>query len=62
MPTSTDEKDQNVKQEKNDGFLPTARHGEKDEGRGEKRREVNQNDALGRRVQELYILNFRSTL
>ena len=26
-----------VKQEKNDVFLPTARHCEKDEGRGEKR-------------------------
>ena len=33
------------KQEKNDGFLPTARHGRKDGGGGSKEGGGNQNDA-----------------
>ena len=45
-----------VKQEKNDGFLPTARHGEKDGG-GMRGEDGNQNDALGPRVQELFDLD-----
>ena len=42
------------KQEKNDGFLPTARHGKKDGGGGSREGGGNRNDALGPRVQELF--------
>ena len=43
-----------LKQEKNDGFLPTARHGKKDGGGGSREGGGNRNDALGPRVQELF--------
>ena len=61
MPTSTDEKDQNVKQEKNDGFLPTARHGKKDGGGGSREGgEVTETMPCGQGFKNF--LNFRSTL